>query len=74
MLPARTRKFIGTLVFVTYLVVYCLIAMAVGAQYLAESHGAWMFAFYATAGLAWLPGAMLIIWWMARAENVKIPK
>jgi hypothetical protein len=69
MIPARTRKLIGTIVFVTYLTVYALIAMAMGAIYFSESHGAWQFVFYALAGLAWLPGAMLIISWMAKADK-----
>lgn len=69
MLPARTRKLIGTLVFVSFLIVYSLIAMAIGARYLSVVHGIWQFLFYAVAGLAWLPGAMMIISWMARADK-----
>jgi len=69
MLPARTRKLIGTFVFVTFLMVYSLIAMAIGARYLTTVHGIWQFLFYAVAGLAWLPGAMMIISWMAKADK-----
>jgi len=69
MLPARTRKLIGTFVFVSFLIVYSLIAMAIGARYLSVVHGIWQFLFYAVAGLAWLPGAMMIISWMARADK-----
>ena len=69
MLPARTRKLIGTFVFVAFLIVYSLIAMAIGARYLSVVHGLWQFLFYAVAGLAWLPGAMLIIKWMAKADQ-----
>lgn len=69
MLPARTRKLIGTFVFISFLIVYSLIAMAIGARYLSVVHGIWQFLFYAVAGLAWLPGAMMIISWMARADN-----
>ncbi len=69
MIGARSRKLIGTIVFVCFLIVYALIAMALGARHLAQAHGAWQFAYYAIAGLAWLPGAMLIIWWMARADK-----
>ncbi len=60
MLPARTRKLIGTFIF---------LAMALGARYLATVHGLWQFMFYAIAGLAWLPGAMAIISWMAKADK-----
>ncbi len=69
MLPARTRKLIGTFVFITFLTVYALIAMAIGARYLSTVHGIWQFLFYAVAGLAWLPGAMVIISWMAKADK-----
>lgn len=61
------RSIIGTVVFVLYVVIYALIAMAVGARYLADAHGAAQFMFYLVAGLAWVPGAMLIVSWMAKA-------
>jgi hypothetical protein len=61
------RSFIGTVVFVLYVVIYALIAMVVGARYLADAHGAAQFMFYLVAGLAWVPGAMLIVSWMAKA-------
>jgi len=69
MLPARTRKLIGIFVFVTSLTIYALIAMAIGVRYLSMVHGIWQFLFYAVAGLAWLPGAMMIISWMAKADR-----
>ena len=69
MLPARTRKLIGTFLFLGFLILYSLIAMAVGARYLSTVHGMWQFLFYAVAGLAWLPGAMAIISWMAKADR-----
>ncbi len=63
------RSFVGTILFVSYLILYALVAMAVGARYLSETHGAAQFGFYLVAGLAWLPGAMLIVAWMARAQR-----
>jgi len=69
MLPPRTRKFIGTVLFVTYLIGYSLVAMAMGARYLSDSGGLSQFVFYAIAGLAWLPIAMIIISWMAKADK-----
>ena len=69
MLPARTRKLIGIFLFLAFLLVYSLIAMAIGARYLSLVHGIWQFLFYAVAGLAWLPGAMIIISWMAKADR-----
>ena len=63
----KLRSLIGIILFVAYVTVYVLIAMAIGARYLANAHGAAQFIFYVVAGLAWVPGAMLIVSWMARA-------
>jgi drug/metabolite transporter superfamily protein YnfA len=62
----KLRSLVGIILFVVYVTVYVLIAMAIGARYLA-AHGAAQFIFYVVAGLAWVPGAMLIVSWMARA-------
>jgi uncharacterized protein YebE (UPF0316 family) len=40
---------------VVYVTVYVLFAMAIGARYLAGTHGAAQFIFYVVAGLAWVP-------------------
>jgi uncharacterized protein YebE (UPF0316 family) len=63
----KFRSLVGIILFVVYVTVYVLIAMAIGARYLAGTHGAAQFIFYVVAGLAWVPGAMLIVSWMARA-------
>lgn len=65
------RSFVGTIAFVSYVIIYSLIAMAVGARYLSDAHGAAQFVFYVVAGLAWLPGAMLIVAWMAKSYRKK---
>ncbi len=61
------RSFAGTIAFLVYVLVYILIAMAIGARYLADAGGVAQFFFYLVAGLAWVPGAMWIVWWMAKA-------
>ena len=64
----RTRKFIGTLATVGFLIVYSLVAMAVGGQ-LVVGHGVFVeLPFYIAAGLLWLPVVMAIIRWMARPD------
>jgi hypothetical protein len=68
-LSRSVRKLVGTFLFVGFLALYALIAMAIGARYLAATHGMWQFLFYVVAGLAWLPGAMLIIGWMAKGDR-----
>lgn len=64
----RTRKFIGTFATVGFLIVYSLIAMAVGGQ-LVIGRGLFVeLPFYIVAGTLWLPVAMAIVKWMARPD------
>jgi uncharacterized membrane protein len=62
----RTRKFLGGFLLLAFLVVYSLLAMVVGAELAMEWPELGRVAFYATAGLLWLPVVMVIIRWMAR--------
>jgi Protein of unknown function (DUF2842) len=64
----RRRKFAGTFACVAFLIAYCLVVMAVGGHFVVGSNGVAELAFYAAAGFAWLPVAMLIIRWMARPD------
>jgi uncharacterized membrane protein len=64
----RTRKAIGTLSVVAFIIVYSLVMMAVGGE-LAVGRGLVLeIAFYAVAGLLWLPVVMAIIRWMVRPD------
>jgi Protein of unknown function (DUF2842) len=60
----RTRKLFGTLALLVLIIVYSLIAMALGAGILPQVGVVWRTIFYAVAGLAWVPPAMLIVNWM----------
>jgi hypothetical protein len=64
----RTRKLIGTFGTAIYLVVYALIAMAVGGVYVVGTGGLVEFAYFVLAGLAWIPGSMIIIRWMSKPD------
>jgi Protein of unknown function (DUF2842) len=64
----RQRKFAGTLMTVGFLVVYSLIAMAIGGQYVVGHHGSLEFAYFVLAGIAWLPVIMMIIRWMSKPD------
>ncbi len=66
----RTRKLIGVIVGTIYFIVYCLIAMAIGGAYFTEIHGGIQFVYFVVAGMAWLPGIMLLIRWMSRPDEV----
>ena len=67
-MTVRTRKFIGVSATVAFLIVYCLIAMAIGARHLADAAGWARGAYYVIAGLAWLPVPMALIAWMQRPD------
>ena len=64
----RTRKAIGTVSVVAFIIAYALVMMTVGGE-LAVGHGlAVELTFYAVAGLLWLPVVMAIIRWMVRPD------
>ena len=66
MMTMRQRKFAGVLATVGFLIVYSLIAMAVGGALVVGQSKLLEIAYFIIAGIAWLPPAMLIIRWMSR--------
>ena len=66
----RTRKFLGTLLTLLWIVTYALIMMAVGGVFILGKGTTAELAFYVIAGLAWLPVEMAIIRWMSRPDKV----
>jgi uncharacterized protein DUF2842 len=62
----RQRKFVGVLATVGFLIVYSLIAMAVGGAFVIGQSKLLEIVYFIIAGIAWLPPAMLIIRWMSR--------
>ena len=64
----RTRKAIGTFATVLFLIVYCLVAMAIGGYFAVGQGLAIELPFYIVAGLLWLPVVMALIRWMAKAD------
>jgi hypothetical protein len=64
----RLRKFIGTFATVAYVIFYSLIAMAIGGNYVLGNGVLVELAYYIVAGLAWIPGSMVLIRWMARPD------
>lgn len=65
-MTVRQRKFIGMIVIVAFLTVYCLVMMAVGGMLVVGSRLVVELIFYIAAGIAWLPVVMAIIRWMSR--------
>jgi hypothetical protein len=65
----RTRKLLGTIAAVSFLTIYCLLAMVIGNAIVVRHVGGFgEAAFFVIAGLAWLPPAMLLVRWMQRPD------
>lgn len=64
----RTRKALGLLLWLLFMAVYCLIAMAIGGQYIVGRGLLIELPFYVLAGIGWIPVVMLIVRWMSRPE------
>ncbi len=62
----RTRKFAGMIACVIFILVYCLLAMALGGFVVNHTPRLVHFIYFVLAGLAWLPPIMVIIRWMQR--------
>jgi uncharacterized protein DUF2842 len=60
----RSRKLVGTLAMIAFVIVYALAAMALAQGRITEAPGWLQTILYALIGLAWLPPAMVIIRWM----------
>jgi hypothetical protein len=67
-MTVRQRKFIGMVAIVAFLIVYCLIAMAIGGMVAVGLPRPLETAFFFIAGIAWLPVVMVIIRWMSRPD------
>ena len=67
----RTRKLIGTVVLLVFIVVWSLFAMALAQSVLTDINGLVAAIFYVVAGLGWVPPAMLLIRWMLRPDEIK---
>lgn len=65
----RTRKLVGTLLLLVFLVLYALMAML--AAVVLQVRDSWIIelAYYAIAGLAWVIPAGLLIRWMAQPDR-----
>ena len=68
MMPARTRKLIGTIVLLLLLAVYASVAAIIGSSRIALAPRWVQFAFFLTTGLAWVIPAGLLVRWMQRPE------
>ena len=64
----RQRKLIGTVAMIAFLVVYALVAMAIGGQYVVGYGPAIELPAFILLGVGWIPVAMVLIRWMSRPD------
>ncbi|ESR23291.1 DUF2842 domain-containing protein [Lutibaculum baratangense] len=62
-MASRSRRIIGRVGLVLFVIVYIAVAMVVGAVHFPERHPVVQILYFAVAGIAWVFPAMLIIAW-----------
>jgi hypothetical protein len=65
---ARTRKLVGTVVLLVFLMPYAWVAAAIGAGRITLAPAWAQFAYFLVAGLLWVLPAGLLIRWMQRPD------
>jgi len=65
----RQRKFVGLVATIAFLVVYALVAMAIGGQYVVGYGAVIELLAFILLGLGWIPIAMVLIRWMSRPDT-----
>ena len=67
-MTSRTRKLIGTVALLVFLVLYTSVAAAIGSGRITEAPALAQFAYFLVAGLLWVLPAALLIRWMQRPD------
>jgi len=65
----RTRKLVGTVVLLIFIIIYSLLAMTAAIVLQVNANKFTEAVYYIVAGLAWLPPAAWIIRWMQRPDQ-----
>lgn len=65
----RTRKLLGTIVLLAFLILYALLAMMAAIVLQVSASKLVEVLYYFVAGLAWLPPAAWVIWWMQKPDK-----
>lgn len=69
----RTRKFVGTLIMLVFVLVYAFLVTRLAAPILTDATILVKTLFYAIAGLAWVPPLMWLIKWMEGGKDATRP-
>lgn len=65
----RTRKLVGTIILVAFIVVYALAAMMVAIALQVNASKTVEMIYYVVAGLLWVLPAMALISWMGKPDS-----
>ncbi len=65
----RTRKLVGTIVLLVFLILYAFLAMMAAIVLQVRANKFVEVLYYFVAGLAWLPPAAWVIWWMQKPDK-----
>lgn len=68
-LTMRTRKLIGTVILLVFIIVYAFATMMIGLWVLKEATGWQEALFYAVTGCLWAFPAMFILKWMLKPDE-----
>ena len=69
-MPKRSRKFVGALVMISFVIVYALVAMALAqSRIVREAPGLLQALYYVVLGMAWVLPMMPLIKWMERPDR-----
>ena len=68
-LSMRTRKLIGTVVLLAFIVFYAFATMMLGLWVLKDASGGMQALFYAVTGCLWAFPAMIILKWMMKPDK-----
>ena len=67
-MTVRTRKLLGTVALLAFLVLYTWAAVAIGSGRITDAPALAQFAYFLLAGLLWVIPAGLLIRWMQRPD------
>jgi hypothetical protein len=65
-MTTRTRKLVGMIALLAYMIVYSLAVMVFASHYVLPLHWLVQTVCFVVGGIAWLPPAMWLIRWMQR--------
>ena len=65
----RTRKFIGTITMISFVIFYALVVMGLAPRILIDANKLVEMSFYLIAGLAWILPLLPLIRWMEKPEQ-----